>query len=82
LPATLLALTDAAGSPADVVITATPRERAMVLTIELRPNAGPPGFSGPPHYRLLRWDDVEAIAHAEGARLERDAATVVITLPA
>ena len=82
LPAALLALTDAVASPADLVITASPAERAMTLTIDLRPNAGPPGFAGPPHYRLLKWEDVEAIAHAEGAQLERAAANVMIVLPA
>jgi hypothetical protein len=70
LPAALLAVTDRAPSPADVVITADTSGRAPHIDIELRPAHGAAGFSGAPHYRLLEWADVEAIAEAEGVVLE------------
>jgi hypothetical protein len=82
LPAVLLALTDHAPSPADLVVTAAARAREVRLDVQLRRTAGTAGFSGAPHYRLLEWGDVEAIADSEGARLERHGDSVTIVLAA
>ncbi|MBA2672151.1 hypothetical protein [Ramlibacter sp.] len=71
LPAALLALTDRAASPADVILTAEPRGDAVALTLQLRQSAGEPGFPGNQPYRLIEWDDVELLAEAEGVRVHR-----------
>ena len=82
LPAALLALTDAANSPADVAIGAHAHEREVRVRLELRPTQGAPGFTGDPHYRLLQWSDVEAIAGAEGVACTREGQAVTLAVAA
>jgi len=82
LPAVMLAVTDAAKSPADLAITAQAREREVLLRVELRPTQGAPGFTGDAHYRLLQWGDVEAIAAAEGVACTREGEAVVLAFTA
>lgn len=82
LPATLVALTDHGPSPADVVVRASVEAGRAVLGVTLTPTDGSGGFAGDPPYRLLEWHEVEALAQAEGARVERDGREARITLPA
>jgi predicted nucleic acid-binding protein len=56
--------------------------RAAVLPVTVRPNQDSAGFPGDPPYRLLAWDEVRALAHAEGVGLEQDGLTARLTLPA
>jgi len=72
LPAVLFGLTDAALPPADVLIRAGLPEQPA-LHLHLRPATGSGSNPAPPPYRLLAWDEVEALAEAEGALLARDA---------
>jgi hypothetical protein len=81
LPACLLALTDRAAAPADVVISAPQDGQAAVLAVTLRPTAGPAGFPGDAPYRLLEWSEVQALAAAEGIALAHDALSVRLTFP-
>lgn len=70
----LLALTDAAASPANLLVTAGRDGADMVLTLALaaaepaaEPSASGEEFRvGPAPYRKIAWDDVEAIAAAHG----------------
>jgi len=82
LPACLLALTDRAASPADVVVSAEAAPQRAVLTVALLPTEGSPGFPGDAPYRLLEWHEVEALAGAEGIAFERVGDRVRLTLPA
>jgi hypothetical protein len=82
LPATLVALTDRASSPADVVVNASVEAGRAVLTVTVQPTDGAGGFAGDPPYRLLEWHEVEALAQAEGAVLEREGPRARITLSA
>lgn len=82
LPACLLALTDRASSPADVVLSAQAAAGHAILSIALQPGDGPAGFSGDTPYRLLAWDEVQALAAAEGIALERSGETLRLTIPA
>lgn len=82
LPAALVALTDQAPSPADVVVTASVEAGRAVLGVSVTPTEGPPGSAVDPPYRLLQWDEVEALAKAEGAGVERDGHRARLTLPA
>ncbi|AMO23314.1 hypothetical protein GCM10027034_41910 [Ramlibacter solisilvae] len=72
LPASLLALTDRAASPAELVVAAHDAGSGLELTLELRPTEGTPGYAGDTPYRALDWQDVEALARAEGVGLELD----------
>jgi len=80
LPAVLVALTDHASSPADVVVAASGAAGRAVLTVSVIPTDGSKGFAGDSPYRLLEWQEVQALAQAEGAALERDGQQVRITL--
>jgi len=82
LPACLLALTDGASSPADVVLSVQPGAGQAVLTVAVRPGQGSPGFAGDAPYRLLEWHEVEALARADGIAMERTVGQVRLTLQA
>ena len=82
LPACLLALTDGASSPADVVLSAQPGSGQAVLTVAMRPGQGSPGFAGDAPYRLLEWHEVAALARADGIAMDRTGGQVRLTLPA
>jgi hypothetical protein len=81
LPAGLLALTDRASSPADVVVSAELRPDHAVLSIDLRANDGSAGFAGDAPYRLLEWREVQALAQADGIGFEREGEQLRLTLP-
>lgn len=72
LTAGMLHLTDENPSPADLVLTAEAGEQALRLTLSLRPTDGDKGFSPEATYRRIQWADVEALAGAESAEVERE----------
>jgi hypothetical protein len=82
LPACLLALTDRAASPADVVLSAQAHSGQAVLIVTVRPGQGSPGFAGDAPYRLLEWHEVEALARADGIALDRSGEQARLTIPA
>jgi C4-dicarboxylate-specific signal transduction histidine kinase len=82
LPAVLLAMTDSGASPAEIVVTPHRGERAVRLSIQLRPTAGSPGFSGELHYRSLAWPDVEALATWQGVVFQREGDEATLTFAA
>ena len=71
LPAALLTLTDAAVAPAMLVLAATAGASGATVTLRLEPGDGSPGFAGDAPYRVLGWDEVQLLAAAEGAVVER-----------
>ena len=75
LPSCLLALTDHAVSPADVVLIGAIGPGSAVLTVSVRPGQGSPGFESDALYRLLEWHEVEALARADGIALDRKGRT-------
>ena len=80
VPACLLALTDTATSPADVVISLEPQPDGALLGIAVRATTGAAGVPGDAPYRILQWSEVQALAAAEGVALERDGQEVRLTL--
>jgi hypothetical protein len=81
LPACLLAMTDRAASPSDVVVSVELEPHQAVLSISVHPIEGPAGFAGDAPYRLLEWDEVQALAQADGLGFERDGNEVRLTVP-
>ena len=90
LVAGLLALTDAAASPGNVLLTARREGQDMVVTMALAP-AGPAAAAasapseefhvGLATYRQLEWDDVEAIATSDGVAFQHAATHLELRLP-
>ena len=77
--ASLMALTDQTQDAASVVVSAAQSDGQIQLHIALQPggNAALGGFSsGVSAYRSMGWDDVLALAQAEGASLNHDACSV------
>ncbi len=73
--AALMALTDAATTPADVVIQARLDAGTLVLTISLQPVSGElyGTSSVESSYRKLDWDDVRMLAEVESVQLTHTA---------
>jgi hypothetical protein len=81
LPAMLLALTDRAESPAELVLSAQLAAEQVTLSAALRPTEGPAGFAGDAPYRLLEWHEVEALARADGIVVERAGDGARLSIP-
>lgn len=71
LPAVMFGLTDHARSPAELVLRTQAAPEDAVVQLELRDTPGNAGEAALPPYRLLEWDEVDAMAVAEGAVLTR-----------
>lgn len=77
--ASLMALTDGVEGAVKVVVTAEMRGNEAQLTIALEPGGNPDllGLGGRVQtYRSLGWDDVQALADAEGVSFSHDARCV------
>jgi hypothetical protein len=72
LTSALIAVTDAAPGPAILTLTADVSNQQIVLSMLARPTDGDPGISNEGAYRLLDWDDVDALARAESVKITRD----------
>ena len=71
--ASLIALTDMADQPAAIVVTAKDEAGVIQLKITVGPCASNDlavMASRIPNYRLLQWNDVQALAEMEGVELE------------
>lgn len=81
LPAVLLALADEAHAPAELVIRRDDAAQRPALEVLLQQGAGPRPEPVQPPYRLLAWDEVQALAEAEGVALRRTAAGAHLEFP-
>ena len=80
--ASLLALTDACDGPSEVVLTSTSSVSVTLLDIRVSPSAGEAMMAGnAPSYRKLEWDDVEALAEAQGVGLSHGPGHVALRFP-
>lgn len=77
----LLFLSDASPSPAHILITGEARADALVVSMRVTPSAGEPPMETAPLYRPLSWDDIDALATADGARVLRDGTGLRVELP-
>ncbi|TFZ03732.1 hypothetical protein [Ramlibacter humi] len=84
--ASLLSLADAAGKPSDLVATSEISSGFAVLTIRCTPRreedgSAPDVIASEPNYRALDWNDVQALALAEGIELFRTQDRIVMRIP-
>lgn len=82
LPAALLTLTDRAKAPATLVVQAQSSPGAATVSLTVTPDQGAPGFAGEPPYRILDWDEVQALADAESVGMRREGDTVHLAFSA
>jgi hypothetical protein len=71
LPAALLALTDAAVSPATLVLATQASADGVSVSLAIEAAEGTPGFPADTPYRVLGWDEVRALGEADGVQVER-----------
>lgn len=81
LPASLLLLTDGAGAPAEISISASAQAGHAELVLSLEPTEGPGSTQAESPYRPLDEAEVQALAHAEGMTLRREGDTLRLRLP-
>lgn len=67
--AALMALTDTATAPANVVLAAQLADSDLVLTISIQPLQGELLPGGDVSYRNIEWEDVQALAVVESVRI-------------
>lgn len=81
LTASLIAATDTAPRPADLVLTAKLSQGHAVLSILVCPAERGEGFANAAAYRSLEWSDVGALAQAESVELLRQGERVTMRFP-
>jgi len=84
--ASLLSLADAAAAPSDLAITAEISAGFAVLTVRCAPRPAGDGLgvdaiAVQPGYRAVDWNDVQALALAEGIELFRTQEQIVMRIP-
>jgi C4-dicarboxylate-specific signal transduction histidine kinase len=77
----LVYLSDAREPPAEITVAAKAASGGLEVVLAARDGKGEPGFATAPAYRPLTWADVEALARADGVQLQREDATLRLTLP-
>jgi hypothetical protein len=82
LPAALFALVDHATPPGEIRIETQAAAKEVVITLHLAAVEGPKVPDVPLHYRVVEWDDVLALARAEGVHVAHSPAQVRLALPA
>lgn len=80
LPASLLLLTDGAGPPAEITITASLEGARVRLGLALEPAEGPEGEQADPPYRPLSAAEIAAMAQAEGIGFSQQGDTIELLL--
>jgi len=81
LTAALVHATDHRPPPAEMFITAQGESAGLQITLALRASSGSEGFANEATYRHLEWADVQALAAAESAQVERDGDVLHIMFP-
>ncbi len=81
LTASLIAATDAAPLPADLVLTAELSQRHAVLSVLVCPADRDADFANAAVYRNLEWSDIDALAQAESVGLSRQGDRVIMRYP-
>ncbi|HEY1228934.1 MAG TPA: hypothetical protein VGF26_16615 [Ramlibacter sp.] len=81
LTAALLQLTDMRPAPAELVVSAVARAQGLQVTLSASASPGQGAEAILPAYRPLTWDDVQALADAEGVALAREPHGLRLTFP-
>jgi hypothetical protein len=81
LTGSLLAATDAARSPSDLLVAAKVSVDQAVLSIFVRSADRVPAAAASDAYRRLGWSDAEALADAEAVKLSRQSNNITLNFP-
>jgi hypothetical protein len=81
LTGALLHCTDHGAAPADLAVATVAEQDGALITVDVRARAGDKGFGGEANYRKLDWDDLLALAEADGVRVTGDAQRIELRMP-
>lgn len=81
LPAVLIHCTDHMPAPSDLELAGAAEDDAARLTVTCRATQGGQAFAGEPNYRKIVWEDLQALAAADGVALQRDGGSITLRLP-
>ena len=81
LAATLIHCTDHSAAPADLALSVAAEGADALVSVSVRPTQGDKGLQSETNYRKLTWDDLQALATADGTRVERDGERIVLRFP-
>lgn len=81
LSGVLIHCTDHATPPSDLELSCTADPDAARIVVNVRFTDGEKGFGGEANYRRIDWDDLQALAAADGVQLARDGERVELRLP-
>lgn len=81
LTATLIHCTDHSAAPADLALSAAADGADALVSVTVRPTQGDVGLQSEPNYRKLTWDDLQALAAADGTRVVREGERIMLHFP-
>jgi hypothetical protein len=81
LTGALVYATDHLKPPTQLVLTAVEEDGGVALQVATRASEGEKGFASEPSYRKLEWRDLQALASADGALLQREGESISFRLP-
>ena len=73
--------TDHLQPPVELVLAAEPEKDGVLVSVTPRVSNGDKGFANDPGYRKLEWQDLQALAAADGVGLEHHGERMEIRLP-
>jgi hypothetical protein len=81
LSATLLHCTDDHQASADLVLHSAHEDQCALVTVAVRPTPAGQGISSDANYRAIGWNDLQALALADGAQLGREDGRILLRFP-
>jgi hypothetical protein len=81
LSATLIHCADHSDAPADLALGAAAEGDDALVSVAVRPTQGDRGLQSESNYRKLSWDDLQALAAADGTQLVREGERIVLRFP-
>jgi hypothetical protein len=81
LSAALIHLTDKRPPPADIVLAADALAEGLLLVLRVARADREQGFVAEPPYRAIEWEDVEALAAAEGVLAQQEGDGLRLLVP-
>lgn len=81
LSATLIHCADHARPPAELHLSCSSEEGAACVRVDVRPTQGDQVFGAEPNYRKIAWEDLQALAGADGVQVRREGSCIELRMP-
>jgi hypothetical protein len=81
LSAVLVHCTDHVSAPADLELTCSADAEGARVSVTVRQTQGDKGYAAEPNYRKIGWEDLLALAAADGVGVERAGERIDLRLP-